>query len=76
MDKLAQIISQLPPELIKANGRQATVIMLDGSEESVYHLARRNNYHVVSKEPYTALKQFRDIELIAASEVREIVFHT
>lgn len=74
MDEMADTISRLPPELIKNSGRKATVVLLDGTEEAVYHLARRGNYEVVSKEPYTAVQRYRDIELIVSSEIKEIIF--
>jgi hypothetical protein len=71
---MTDIISRLPPEMMKKSGRQATVIFRDGTEEKLYHLARRGNYHIVSREPYAAVRRYRDIELIAGSEIERIVF--
>ncbi len=71
---MAAVINRLPPGLLKQSGRLATLTWHNGQQEEFYYLAEREGYHIVSKEPYIAIRNFRDFELIRADEIASVRF--
>jgi hypothetical protein len=74
MESMESLINTLPPELIRQKGRRAVVTLISGEEEEFLYLGKHKDALVVSREPYVALKPYRDIQLLRSSHVAEVRF--
>ena len=74
METMESLINTLPPDLIRQKGRRAVITLTSGELEECFYLGRHKDALVISREPYVALKPFRDIHLIRDVHVEDIRF--
>ncbi len=74
METMESLINTLPPDLIRQKGRRAVITLTSGEEEECFYLGKHKDALVISREPYVALKPYRDIHLVRSAHVADLRF--
>ena len=74
METMESLINTLPPELIRQKGRRAIITLVSGEREEYLFLGKHKDALVISREPYVAVKPYRDIHLIREAQVQDIQY--
>lgn len=74
--RIQRAINNIPKEMIEQNGREAIYFLRSGESDKCYYLGIIDDFHVISYEPYTIIKQYRDLEVLHKEDVTQIVFRS